>query len=80
MRPPTDKRSPRHKLIRAMRDRRRVTGVPVIHVAERAGVSRFAVRNWENGLADPTLCNFAAVVEELGGSLVIQWPECEGVA
>lgn len=40
---------------------------------DKAGVDRTALSHWRAGRAEPKLSNFEAIVEALGGRLVIEW-------
>lgn len=43
--------------------------------SEAAGVERTSLSHWRSGNHDPGLTSFAAIVEAIGGRLVIEWGE-----
>ena len=61
-------------LVREMRARRRGIKVTQEALGKRAGVGHVSIQNWERGANEPTLSNFEAVVEALGGRVKIEWP------
>ena len=49
-------------------------------VEKRSGVSRRSIYDWLMRLREPRLSNFVAVVEAMGGEVVIVWPTDQGEA
>jgi DNA-binding phage protein len=60
-------------LVREMFETIKRRGRTVASVSRDAGVDAAAVRNWNN--ANPQLHNFVAMVNALGGEVVIRWGE-----
>lgn len=60
-------------LVRELFTRISAAGRTVESVSRAAGVYPKTVRNW--GSVNPNLANFVAVVNAIGGEVVIRWPE-----
>ena len=72
-----DKKPPTHNiaLLCAIRERRRALGLSLLEIGEKAGIGRDLIGSWEQAKVRPTLINFEALVNALGGQLKIEWTE-----
>ena len=61
-------------LVKQMVFERRRQRVSATELARRAGLSRSGLVRVEAGGRTPTIENFAAAVEALGGRVTIEWP------
>lgn len=60
-------------LVRELFDRLDRLPKSIDFYSEAAGVDRTALSHWRSGNVGPKLAYFAAMVEALGGRLVIEW-------